>query len=37
MSVRGEFDAWAADGRDRGMGQRHYYTAKTDMSTYCVP
>ena len=28
MSVRAEFDAWAADGRDRGMEQRHWRTAK---------
>jgi ubiquinone/menaquinone biosynthesis C-methylase UbiE len=28
MSVRDEFDAWAADGRDRGMEQRHWNTAK---------
>ena len=28
MSVRDEFDAWAADGRDRGMEQRHWHTAK---------
>jgi ubiquinone/menaquinone biosynthesis C-methylase UbiE len=28
MSVREEFDAWAADGRDRGMEQRHWHTAK---------
>jgi len=28
MSVRAEFDAWAADGRDRGMEQRHWHTAK---------
>ena len=29
MSVREEFDAWAADGRDRGMADRHWHTAKT--------
>ncbi|QCC46266.1 class I SAM-dependent methyltransferase [Halobellus limi] len=28
MSVRNEFDAWAADGRDRGMEERHWHTAK---------
>jgi ubiquinone/menaquinone biosynthesis C-methylase UbiE len=28
MSVREEFDVWAADGRDRGMEQRHWHTAK---------
>lgn len=28
MSVREEFDAWAADGRDRGMERRHWHTAK---------
>jgi ubiquinone/menaquinone biosynthesis C-methylase UbiE len=28
MSVRREFDAWAADGRDRGMEERHWHTAK---------
>jgi len=28
MSVRAEFDTWAADGRDRGMEQRHWHTAK---------
>ena len=28
MSVREEFDAWAADGRDRGMEARHWHTAK---------
>jgi len=28
MSVRAEFDAWAADSRDRGMEQRHWHTAK---------
>lgn len=28
MSVRQEFDAWAADGRDRGMANRHWHTAK---------
>ncbi|GAB3032299.1 class I SAM-dependent methyltransferase [Natronobiforma cellulositropha] len=28
MSVREEFDAWAADGRDKGMEARHWHTAK---------
>lgn len=28
MSVREEFDAWAAAGRDRGMAERHWHTAK---------
>ena len=28
MSVREEFDEWAADGRDRGMEDRHWNTAK---------
>jgi len=28
MSAREEFDAWAADGRDRGMEERHWHTAK---------
>ncbi|MHB9288569.1 class I SAM-dependent methyltransferase [Halobacteriales archaeon Cl-PHB] len=28
MSARREFDAWAADGRDRGMEERHWHTAK---------
>ena len=28
MSVREEFDAWAADGRDGGMEDRHWHTAK---------
>ena len=28
MSVREEFDEWAADGRDRGMEDRHWHTAK---------
>jgi ubiquinone/menaquinone biosynthesis C-methylase UbiE len=28
MSVREEFNAWAADGRDRGMEDRHWHTAK---------
>jgi SAM-dependent methyltransferase len=28
MSVRAEFDEWAATGRDRGMEDRHWHTAK---------
>lgn len=28
MSVREEFDAWAGDGRDLGMQERHWRTAK---------
>ena len=28
MSARKEFDAWAAEGRDRGMEERHWHTAK---------
>ena len=28
MTVREEFDAWAAEGRDRGMEERHWHTAK---------
>jgi ubiquinone/menaquinone biosynthesis C-methylase UbiE len=28
MTVREEFDAWADDGRDRGMETRHWHTAK---------
>jgi ubiquinone/menaquinone biosynthesis C-methylase UbiE len=28
MSVREEFDAWAADGRDKGMEERHWHTAR---------
>ncbi|MFC4359712.1 class I SAM-dependent methyltransferase [Halobium salinum] len=28
MSVREEFDAWAAEGRDKGMEERHWHTAK---------
>ena len=28
MSVREEFDAWAEDGRDKGMEERHWHTAK---------
>ncbi|MEF8775664.1 MAG: class I SAM-dependent methyltransferase [Haloarculaceae archaeon] len=28
MSAPAEFDAWAAEGRDRGMEERHWHTAK---------
>ncbi len=28
MSVREEFDEWAADGRDKGMETRHWHTAR---------
>jgi ubiquinone/menaquinone biosynthesis C-methylase UbiE len=28
MSAREEFDSWAADGRDKGMEERHWHTAK---------
>ena len=28
MSVREEFDSWAASGRDKGMEDRHWHTAK---------
>jgi ubiquinone/menaquinone biosynthesis C-methylase UbiE len=28
MSVRDEFDEWAAQGRDKGMEERHWHTAK---------
>ncbi len=28
MSVREEFDQWAEDGRDRGMEERHWHTAR---------
>jgi ubiquinone/menaquinone biosynthesis C-methylase UbiE len=28
MSVREEFDTWAAAGRDKGMEERHWHTAK---------
>lgn len=28
MSIREEFDQWAASGRDRGMEERHWHTAK---------
>ncbi|TKX87140.1 class I SAM-dependent methyltransferase, partial [Halorubrum sp. SS5] len=28
MSVREEFDEWAAAGKDRGMEDRHWHTAK---------
>lgn len=28
MSIRAEFDQWAQDGKDKGMEQRHFHTAK---------
>ncbi|WP_336001166.1 class I SAM-dependent methyltransferase [Halorientalis halophila] len=28
MSVREEFDEWASEGRDKGMEERHWHTAK---------
>ncbi|MFB6102766.1 MAG: class I SAM-dependent methyltransferase [Haloplanus sp.] len=28
MSVQAEFDAWAAEGKDKGMEERHWHTAK---------
>jgi len=28
MSVQAEFDQWAAEGKDRGMEERHWHTAK---------
>src|SRR6056297_1777558 len=36
MSVRDEFDAWAADGRDRGMEDRHWATAKHALGRMAV-
>jgi ubiquinone/menaquinone biosynthesis C-methylase UbiE len=32
MSVRKEFDQWAAEGRDRGMEERHWHTARHVLS-----
>lgn len=32
MSVREEFDEWAASGKDRGMQERHWHTAKHALS-----
>ena len=32
MSVRDEFDQWAAEGRDKGMEERHWHTAKHVLS-----
>ena len=32
MSIRETFDEWAADGRDRGMEERHWHTAKEALS-----
>ncbi|GAB3690868.1 class I SAM-dependent methyltransferase [Salinarchaeum chitinilyticum] len=36
MSVREEFDDWAAEGRDRGMEERHWRTAKHALSSMPV-
>lgn len=36
MSVRAEFDEWAADGRDRGMEERHWHTAKHALARMSV-
>ncbi|AGN01623.1 hypothetical protein L593_08390 [Salinarchaeum sp. Harcht-Bsk1] len=36
MSVREEFDDWAAEGRDRGMEERHWHTAKHALSAMPV-
>jgi arsenite methyltransferase len=32
MSVREEFDSWAESGKDRGMEERHWHTAKHALS-----
>ena len=32
MSVREEFDRWAREGRDRGMEERHWHTAKVALA-----
>lgn len=32
MSVQAEFDQWAEEGRDKGMEQRHWHTAKHVLS-----
>ena len=32
MGIADEFDAWAAEGRDRGMEDRHWHTAKHVLS-----
>ena len=32
MSVREEFDQWAAEGRDKGMEERHWHTAKNALA-----
>lgn len=32
MSVREEFDDWASEGRDRGMEERHWHTARHVLS-----
>jgi ubiquinone/menaquinone biosynthesis C-methylase UbiE len=36
MSVGAEFDDWAEDGRDRGMEERHWHTAKHALSAMPV-
>jgi ubiquinone/menaquinone biosynthesis C-methylase UbiE len=36
MSASEEFDEWARDGRDRGMEERHWHTAKHALSTMPV-
>lgn len=36
MSVREEFDAWATDGRDKGMETRHWHTAKQALSRMAI-
>ena len=30
MSVREEFDEWAAEGREQGMEDRHWHTARPE-------
>ncbi len=32
MTIRETFDAWAEDGRDRGMEERHWHTAKVALA-----
>ncbi|MCU4717513.1 class I SAM-dependent methyltransferase [Halapricum hydrolyticum] len=36
MSVREEFDEWAAEGRDRGMEERHWHTAKHALARMAI-
>ncbi|PSP87072.1 SAM-dependent methyltransferase [Halobacteriales archaeon QS_4_69_34] len=36
MTVREEFDAWAEDGRDRGMEVRHWHTAKHALARMAI-